>query len=580
MRIFLLLFSIVLVLSVKSQIGFSSYAVDSLKSNYRTMGNVRDLNLASSKFDHSFIRSSGNQFFLDRNYLSSNGSQINGFQLNNVIQQVSGLPHIGFGYVFGSQGAQDLSFSYAQVLPKNWVINTRILTSKLDGFFRNTSFSESHYGISLAKQSDKFGLLFHGGTDKMERSWSGGVIDGSLLESFAPQFIPVRKENCNSSLKSFHSSLGTYFTLWEGNSSFFKLVNETRVYGLNRLFSETDTLKGIYANTYFDTLNSSDQYQHSTLNHFSGLRWQNNKLTYTGGAKAIYWNYRNMGLYRDTAELNLEDALKFQFESFKLEHRGSYNLIGAFNQWNLSQYLYYQSGRFSYFFKNRIAKRAPQVFQRFYSSNNTRYNNSEVDLESTFSQDIGINYSSAGFRASFAYHLGINRDVYYFDSDLLNWNNTSSLSDNSIHQMRLGCAYEKGKMNIRQEYRFTSVNQNWLIIPQHYLGGSFDYRMQLFKQKKMEVTLGMNYTLSSKSNVIPVIENMGIYDLLNVDINNVRNGLFNMGAYLSIDIETFRFFLKVNNLGYLWNDLQWNYIEGVYLPELTVRVGITWDFWN
>jgi hypothetical protein len=96
----------------------------------------------------------------------------------------------------------------------------------------------------------------------------------------------------------------------------------------------------------------------------------------------------------------------------------------------------------------------------------------------------------------------------------------------------------------------------------------------------MEVTLGMNYTLSSKSNVIPVIENIGVYDLLNVDINNVRNGLFNLGAYTSIEIETFRFFLKVNNLGYLWNDLQWNYIEGIYLPELTVRVGITWDFWN
>ena len=210
MRIFLLFFSIGVALSVKSQIGFSPYAVDSLKSNYRTMGNVRDLNLASSKFDQSFIRTSGNQFFLDRNYLSSNGSQINFFQFNNVIQQVSGLPHIGFGYVFGSQGAQDLSFSYAQVLPKNWVINTNILTSKLDGFFRNTSFSESHYRISLSKQTDKFGLLFHGGIDKMEREWSGGVIDASLLESFAPLFIPVLKENCNSSLKSFHRAFAIF----------------------------------------------------------------------------------------------------------------------------------------------------------------------------------------------------------------------------------------------------------------------------------------------------------------------------------------------------------------------------------
>ena len=580
MRIFLLLFSIGVALSVKSQIGFSPYAVDSLKSDYRTMGNVRDLNLASSKFDQSFIRTSGNQFFLDRNYLSSNGSQINFFQFNNVIQQVSGLPHIGFGYVFGSQGAQDLSFSYAQVLPKNWVINTNILTSKLDGFFRNTSFSESHYGISLSKQTEKFGLLFHGGTDKMEREWSGGVIDASLLESFAPLFIPVLKENCNSSLKSFHSSLGMYFNLWKDNKTLLRFVNESRVYGLNRLFSETDTLNGIYANTYFDTLTSSDQYQHSTLDHFSGLRLQNNKLTYTGGTKAIYWNYRNMGLYRDTVELNLEQALKYQFKSFKLEHRGSYNLIGAFNQWNLSQSLSYQSGRFFYFLKNRMSQKAPQVFQRFYSSNNTRYNNSAVDLESTFNQDIGIDYVSGSFCASFEYELGINRGVYYFDKDLLNWENTSVLSDNSIHQIKLECGYEKGKMNIRQEYQFTSTNQNLLLIPQHFLGGSFDYRMHLFKQKKMEVTLGMNYTLSSKSGVIPVIENMGIYDVLNLDINNVQNGLFNLGAYLSIDIETLRFFLKVNNLGYLWNDLQWNYIEGIYLPELTVRTGITWDFWN
>jgi len=580
MRIFLLLFSIGVALSVKSQIGFSPYAVDSLKSNYRTMGNVRDLNLASSKFDQSFIRTSGNQFFLDRNYLSSNGSQINFFQFNNVIQQVSGLPHIGFGYVFGSQGAQDLSFSYAQVLPKNWVINTNILTSKLDGFFRNTSFSESHYRISLSKQTDKFGLLFHGGIDKMEREWSGGVIDASLLESFAPLFIPVLKENCNSSLKSFHSSIGMYFNLWKDNKTLLRFINESSIYGLNRLFSETDTLNGIYANTYFDTLNSSDQYQHSTLDHFSGLRWQNNKLTYTGGAKAIYWNYRNMGLYRDTLEFNLEHALKYQFKSFKLQHRGSYNLIGSFNQWNLSQSLSYQSGRFFYFLKNRISQRAPQVFQRFYSSNNTRYNNSAVDLESTFSHDIGIDYVSSSFCASFVYELGINRGIYYFDTDLLNWENTSVLSDNSIHQMKLECGYEKGKMNIRQEYRFTSANQNWLLIPQHFLGGSFDYRMHLFKQKKMEVTLGMNYTLSSKSNVIPVIENIGIYDVLNVDINNIQNGIFNIGAYLSIDIETFRFFLKVNNLGYLWNDLQWNYIEGIYLPEITVRAGITWDFWN
>ena len=117
-------------------------------------------------------------------------------------------------------------------------------------------------------------------------------------------------------------------------------------------------------------------------------------------------------------------------------------------------------------------------------------------------------------------------------------------------------------------------------MPQHYLYGSFDYKMGLFKDKKMEVILGLNYSLSSKTHVIPILENMGVYDFLNIDTDQVQKGLFNIGVYSAIEIETFRFFLRVNNLGYLWNDLQWNYIENIYLPEVTVRVGITWDFWN
>jgi hypothetical protein len=119
-----------------------------------------------------------------------------------------------------------------------------------------------------------------------------------------------------------------------------------------------------------------------------------------------------------------------------------------------------------------------------------------------------------------------------------------------------------------------------LIIPRHYLYGSIDYKMGVFKDKKLELTFGLTYSLSSKTNIIPVLENMGVYDFLNIDINNIQKGIFNVGAYTSIEIETFRFFLKVNNLGYLWNDLQWSYVEGIYLPEVAVRLGITWDFWN
>ena len=104
--------------------------------------------------------------------------------------------------------------------------------------------------------------------------------------------------------------------------------------------------------------------------------------------------------------------------------------------------------------------------------------------------------------------------------------------------------------------------------------------MGLFKDKKMEVILGLNYSLNSKTHTISVVENMGVYNLTNINTDEFQNGLFNVGAYTSIEIETFRFFLKVNNLGYLWNDVRWSYVDGLYLPEITVRLGVTWDFWN
>ena len=593
MKLVLLLFSFCACFVVRTQIGFSEYSSDTLLSDFHTFGSMSENNEGLGVLDQSFISIENPHFFLSSGISRSFGSAIDQINLKqrNIKQKISALPHIGFGYIFGSQGAQRLSFQYGQVLPNNWVINTQIKTYKLEGFFRNTAYSQSHYGFSLSKQSDKFGILISGNTNKAEREWSGGVLNDSLLDFFAPQFIPVLKESCNSTLKRFNAALGSYFVLFNKGKLRLNYVNESSVFGLNRIFNETDTLGGIYENIYIDTLVSRDQFQHSTLDHFSGLRMQSNNSQYSIGAKASYWNYRNMGLFRDTLELDVEHKFKLEGKRFKFNHSASYNVLGAFRNWELSQAISYKqeniglNGFISYQFNNSFVKNIPQVYQRFYLSNNTAYNNSNMNLESSYTQELSAKlHQGMGknhlLNISLTYGLGIQRDIYYFDSQILNWDNNSSLSDNSIHQLKFKIAYQKNNLNIRQSYQYTYFNTQRLIIPRHYLYGSVDYKMGVFKDKKMELTLGLTYSLSSKTNIIPVIENMGVYDFLNIDIDNFQNSLFNMGAYTSIEIETFRFFLKVNNIGYLWNDLQWNYVEGIYLPEVAVRVGITWDFWN
>jgi hypothetical protein len=593
MKLLLILFSVFISIGAWSQIGFSDYSSDTLSSTFRTFGKMSDNNDRFTVFDQSFISLHNPQFFLTENAFNSNGSAIDYLYLSTKTrkQNISALPHIGFGYVFGSQGAQRVSFQYGQVLPKDWVINTEIRTSNLEGFFRNTIYSESHYGFSLSKQSDKFGLIISGSTDKLEREWSGGVLNDSLLDFFAPQFIPVLKENCNSIVKGFNATAGSYFSIIKNEKVRLNYINESSVFGLNRVFNEIDTLQEIYEHNYFDTLTTRDQYQHSTVDHFSGLRIHTGKLNYSAGAKAAYWNYRNMGQFRDTLELNIEHKLKLSWERLNFYHSASYNVLGAFNEWYLKQGVSYRqklSGnkRFLvYEFNNSISRSIPQVYQRFYLSNNTAYNNSNMSLESTFIQQLSTKFyqgleEGGALKLDLSYELGIHNGIYYFERQNLNWINNSSLSDNTIQQLKFNFSFEKKNLNIRQVYHFTTLNKETLIIPKHYAYGSIDYKMGLFKDKKMEIILGLNYSLSSKTHIISVVENMGVYDLLNSNSNEIQNGLFNLGAYTSIEIETFRFFLKVNNLGYLWNDLQWNYIEGIYLPEVTVRLGITWDFWN
>lgn len=593
MKLILLLFSFCACFVVRTQIGFSEYSSDTLLSDFRTFGSMSENNEGLGVLDQSFVSIENPHFFLSNGIFRSFGSAIDQthFKKRNIKQNISALPHIGFGYIFGSQGAQRLSFQYGQVLPRNWVINTQIKTNKLEGFFRNTAYSQSHYGFSLSKQSDKFGILISGNTNKVEREWSGGVLNDSLLDFFAPQFIPVLKENCNSTIKGFNAALGSYLVLINNDKFRLNYINESSVFGLNRLFNEADTLIGIYENTNFDTLVSRDQFQQSTLDHFSGFRMNSSNSQYSLGVKASYWNYRNMGLFRDTLELDVEHKFKLNWEQFKFDHSASYNVLGAFRNWKMRQSITFKQdniglNRFiSYQFTNSLVKNIPQVYQRFYVSNNTAYNNSNMNLESSYTQELSAEFHQVMdtnhlLNISLAYGLGIQRGIYYFDSQSLNWLSNSSLSDNNTHQVKFAIAFQKDHLNIRQSYQYTQLNDERLIIPRHYLYGSIDYKIGVFKDKKLELTFGLTYSLSSKTNIIPVIENMGVYDFLNIDVDNFQSSLFNLGAYTSIEIETFRFFLKVNNLGYLWNDLQWNYVEGIYLPEVAVRVGITWDFWN
>ena len=43
---------------------------------------------------------------------------------------------------------------------------------------------------------------------------------------------------------------------------------------------------------------------------------------------------------------------------------------------------------------------------------------------------------------------------------------------------------------------------------------------------------------------------------------------------------SFKFFVRAENLNFLWTDKETQVISGFPIPSVQIRMGLTWDFWN
>lgn len=578
--IFILFFLAMLPLTAASQINDFSSSYDSLRSDYRIDGDMFELEQSSRFFDAAFMTPGQSSPFFSAAVFGTYGSKIHQFRTKDIRHVVSALPHIGFSYTFGMQGAQRLVFEYHQVFKGDWVLNTRISNIKSIGYFRNMELGKTDFEATVSKKSDRYGISFTGRTSKLTRAWSGGVIDSSLLEVFAPLTVPVYKSECNSELKYFDLEASGYIT-WIDNEKYkLGVAHKINVNGENRVFNERDSLAGLYSSIYFDSTSTRDQYQIGRLENLSSIYFDNEHLTYSLGLSSTYWNYRNMNLFRDTMELNVVHDFHYRKKQLLFLHEASLNTIGASQTWSMQNELHYNQKKWSFSLASRIGQKLPALFQRFYSANNTYYSNTNLSLQDYTAHSAEVSYKAGSYDMSAIYLVESNKGIYFFDRSISNWSNQTAFSSSIIQQLYLKSNFTRQKLRWQQQYILTLSNLKKFIVPVHQLQGSIMTRLGLFKAKKLKVTFGLSYSLNSKTNVIPIIENVGVYDLLNVSDETIQNPLFTMGAMLGMEIETFRFYVKFSNMGYFWNSSTWQYIQGVYLPESTIRVGLTWDFWN
>ena len=104
----------------------------------------------------------------------------------------------------------------------------------------------------------------------------------------------------------------------------------------------------------------------------------------------------------------------------------------------------------------------------------------------------------------------------------------------------------------------------------------------LAAERAREISGGAELTVDRDRDKNPVVALREIAEET-VRPDQLKEGLVQSLQKVQVDedeVQTFRFFVNVANIGTYWNAAQISTVQGYPFPTMQIRLGLTWDFWN
>lgn len=576
MRYCILLFYLTYFTSVFGQWTHSVMAVDTVRLNDHLGGRMDSLDVyfpsltcyptswnGVSLFDPMFlVEQPGGLRSLNQNFKSS--------------YKYSGLPHIGFGYTFGTKGLQSSRMEYQQVFAKKLLLNITYTNNRSNGFLRNQDLKFNDIELSLLKKGSIYSFEFNAFERNLDNSLNGGVGSSADLETFPLIFQPVRKDNAREFMRNSGLQLNNFFDFQTDSIKSFGLMTKTELLVRSREYNESDTLWGLYPTINIDSLQTADRYQWSSLTQGAGVFVRNQRFYGNVRLDGRYWKYFNLGKDHDTVELSVASQFDYFAKRLKVGQRGFFNLTGAGNEWRSEQYMTYRSENFSFSTNVSLEQRWPDVFQRHYFANNIS-KNAASDYEMQFRLGISNSLGYDKFKLPISVkqrsiHL---RENYFWNGQ--EWSSTSNPSV-WIHQVTVSTDFKTGILSIAPKYTGSLVSGLIQYVPSHQLDLRLSVSGGLFKAKKPKVYAGVDFKWQSSFELMDFIPVLSAYDFGGA-IEETPS-ILNLHAFAGFQIDEFRFFVRYENIGYLWNESALELLKGYPIPSGHLRFGLTWDFFN
>lgn len=548
---------------------------DTLKAGFKGSGELNKVDLLPPFAMSSFSYASNSPFLFSPFQFANSGARPI-TSLNHIgPMRYTSLPHVSFAYAFGSSGFQFSKVQYSQAFPKGLVLNLDFLNNQSAGILRNSGYQDRDVLLRISKKTKKVHSLFSAQFDNRTLEWNGGIANDSLPLDFGLDLIPVLKSDAKSVSKEVKIRLLNKLAFKKDSLQDFGLYFSNVFVSQNRVYTETGDLASIYSMINFDSTDTRDHLQISTIENELGTYWNRGNWNANVGINQRFWNFRNNQIYRDTLEISFVEAIGFKSKSVVFNQVFDYFFLGKSSSWSnkINAKLYVD--RWTFGANWSVENTLPELIQRHYSANNLYYQLQQYQLQFKntigFSTNYRIGKQTLGLKADYL----LIKNPYFFDGQI--WkNDLFSL----IQLIKLDCSidYNWKGVTFSPVYSLLIQPSNLMFYPTHMLKARIGLKGGVFKNKKLSSFIGIepqwigNYRRMS---MLPVLDVFLVNQL-----TNKQPGFFDLAFYTGFEVKGFRFFARAENIGYFWNNHMIQTVKGYPIPPMQIRLGITWDFWN
>jgi hypothetical protein len=559
--------------------GQYTYEYDTLSIDDRMLGSIDSTDVLSGFLPTTFSGGVGimsNEGFL----INRLNNDFGGFRFNQSVPnrplKFSGLPFIGFAYSFGAQGTQFIRAEYVQSFTDSLVVNIDYAGTIGNGFLRNSAFRSNRLNLGLEWKSRWYTMQLQGNYFADSLDHNGGIIvqSDSIIDLFGLEFAPVNKSNAASKNTYGNIVLTNYFHFNSGVVNRFGLLSKHQYDIKYRAYHEfVDTLSALYNQINIDSTTTYDRVNLARIQNSAGAFFVRGNKYIDFKVGHTYWSNLNLGNDFDTTEIDVSSNLRWDFGPIVLRNKFKQNIVGGFGALSEEASVHYQAPKWNFSGNLSINRLPPLPYQRSYFANNYSFKLDEVNLEDRL--QLG---------GRFAYHfkpdsvmLGASvnslaiRNAYVFEDTM--WNQTGSL--NAL-QIGVFGQFQVGKFNFHPRAVYSIEADS--SLPQLQMNARIYFKSTVFKAKKLLLLIGLDGSYISSYQPRNYVPSMDTY---NWNLNSgATTGMINAHFFTSLEISTFRFFVRYENIGYFWNDRTTPEYLGYPIAGQRVRVGLSWSFFN